>query len=373
MFTLSCHSGMGRFACELVRGARDVRGPGVTLIAPEMEHEPGGGVRIPLRDASFHPNRFVRLFNLLAMTFEAALHAWRQARPGSVFVMICLHLTVPLSVLPAIAARLRGARTVLNMHDFYPHAPRYPRALRRLELLFYRMSYRRFDLIAAMKEAQIPRLVDEAGVPRERIVIIEHGAFPVEGLVHPEDGSPACRLLILGSLRANKKVVECIEAIKRIRAAHPEVLLRMAGAPRPEEKEYWAQCRAALAGMEGVEIIDRYIADEEMPGVLSDVDGFLCPYEGFDSQSGVSIVAVSNGIPLIATRAAWVGALEPTMEIATPVTVESIEAAVKRFLAIPRRERLAQASEAKARFDDQSHWKQAIRIIMQGIQPFLPR
>lgn len=367
LFTMAYHSGMGRFACELTNGAGRVGGDAVVFIAPKMDHEPLVGRRVLFRRPIASGARWRKIASLVAMNLEAWRAVWRESRPGATFIMIDLYSTVPLSIVPVWIARLRGAATVLNLHDFYPHALRFPRRLAGLERWLYRMAYRQFSLIAAMKEEQVGRLVDEAGVARSRIVVIEHGAFPIEGLQYPALDDDVFRVLILGSLRANKMILESITAVHALQAEHRRLALRVAGAPRREERAYWRQCQEALRDIENLELTDRFIADEEMAGVLSGVDALLCPYGGFDSQSGVSIVGVSNGVPLVATRSAFVAGAEALAEVQRPVTSESIAAALDSAMRQPRAERLRHAEAQREAFLAQSHWTRAIERILAAL------
>lgn len=371
LFTMAASSGMGRFASEMVRAAGRVWPGEVSLIAPSMEHEPGLPKRVvfpgPLNNAS----KIRRLWRLASMNFTAAGLVWRHATRNQVFLMIDLSTTVPLSVLPAIAARLRGATTVLNIHDFYPHALRYHAKLKWFELACYRFSYRRFDQIAVMQPVQIKRLEAEAGVSSDKVVRIEHGNFPVEGITPPTDDAPLT-LLIMGSLRENKRVLESIEAIRLLRAQGKNVRLRIAGAPRREELNYWIKCKKSLDALsrewpDAIELNARYINNDELSGFLSGIDAMLCPYEGFDSQSGVSVMAVSSGLPLLATRAAFVTGCDPCGEIPLPVSAESIANAIDMLSQQPRAIRLAQGQAMRTRFENRSLWDDAIRIIANGI------
>lgn len=371
LFTLAVRSGMGRFASEMARTAARVWPGEVILAAPAMENEPGLPRRVVFDGPLLQGSRMKRLWRLFTMNLIGAAKVWCHAKRGQVFLMIDLFPTVPFSILPVLAARARGAICVLNMHDFYPHARRYPRWMKSFELACYRFAYRRFDLIAAMKPAQVPRLSYEAGVSADRVVVIEHGAFPVEGIVPPQSDDPI-RVLILGSLRENKRVLDSVEAVRLLRAEGRDIRLRIAGAPRREEPAYWAKCKSALTAFqrtepEALELTARYISDDEMPRILSGVDAMLCPYEGFDSQSGISITAVSNGIPLIASAAARVEGCDPFVEVARPVTPTTIAAAIAELSDRPRPEQQAQARIMQARFEARSLWSAAIHTIAAGL------
>ncbi|WP_408590483.1 glycosyltransferase family 4 protein [Novosphingobium sp.] len=370
VFGMAYFSGMGRVTAALAEAAgRHGASAGVptVLICPEMEIEPEGIARIRYSRPRGGKGKVGKLLSLLRYNLDAARAVWANTPRGAIFLTVDLFSTVPLSLLPPLAARLRGARLVLNLHDFYPHAPRYPRKLRGLERWFFRLAYRRFDRIATMTDAQIGRLVSEAGIDRARIVPISHGAFPIAGVVPPTTDEPV-RLLAMGAIRRNKSTLASIVAM-----AEPGVaaVLRLAGAPRPEEQDYWALCREALVRLPGAEVDARFIPDDQLPSVLSGVAGFLSPYEGFDSSSGVSILAVTNRIPLIATPCAVPEELRDHADawypIAEPVSAQTIAEAVRGFQALSPEQRAAMAGRAHALFASRNHWDEAISAIVASL------
>jgi glycosyltransferase involved in cell wall biosynthesis len=369
LFSMAYHSGMGRFASEMAKAAFSLSESlqrKVIFIAPPMEYEPEGIERVFLTRPK-GKGRLQKLISLARFNQEATYKTRATVQSGDIFVMIDLYSTVPFSVNPALAARENGAITILNLHDFYPHALRYPKPLHALEKRFYLKAYQSFDLVAATAAPQALRLTQEARISPECVLVIQHGAFPIDHINLPKDDQSAIRVLVLGSLRQNKKILETILAIKLLQNKGHEIILRIAGAPRREEADYWAICLAELESAGNLELIDRYIPDEEMPQILSEVDVILCPYENFDSQSAISITAVSNAIPLLASPEALVkdvGDKITVKPIATPITPETIMSAINIFVATPRLERLAAARKLQTEFMAKSHWSQAIQSIV---------
>jgi glycosyltransferase involved in cell wall biosynthesis len=373
-FTLASQSGMGRFATELAEAAARIENTTVLFIAPPMEHEPIGCQRVILPLPTQNFGRVIKLLSMLWMSIAGCYAVMRHAQSGTPFVMIELGSTAPISVLPAVVARLRGMVSVLNLHDFYPHSFRFGLRLRKLEKAAYRWCYRRFDLIAAMKPPQRDRLQAEAKVDPNRVFTIEHGPFLIQGVRPPNVGAGVVRVLVLGTLRKNKMILETIRAVSNLQSAGVNITLRIAGKSSLQDCSYWAQCQQELGGIAGAEVMDRYIADSEMPLVLSDVDAIVCPYEGFDSQSGVSIVAVSNGIGLIATASATVSnASANDISISTPVTAANIAQALTAFAALPMADRQARALALKHEFEQRGIWDAGAKAILHRAQQYSDR
>ena len=366
LFSMAYRSGMGRVASALASAS--ARLGETTLIAPQMDDEPIGAERVMFPRTSTGAGKVAKVTGLLTYNVRALWAVWKSVDRRSIFVMVDVFSTVPLSILPVFAARLRGAKTVLNLHDFYPHSLRYPRRLQWLEKWFFRAAYRQFDLIATMTHSQIARLVQEASYPEERIVEISHGAFPIPGIVHPVAGTPT-RILVMGAIRRNKHTLTSIEALGKI-SSFADVVIRVAGAPRSEERDYWEECDRRLQAVKIAEVSAFYIPDEDLPEMLSGVSAILCPYENFDSASGVSVVAVTNRIPLIATPCAVPEELRKTKDawcpIEGPVNADAIERAVGTFLALDMAAREAMAEKAYQEFTRQEHWADAITAIRKS-------
>lgn len=362
IFTMANHSGMGRFAKELANAS--IQKFDTVFIAPPLENEIKCDKRIVFRGPRSSNNRAKKILNLAMMNFASAYSVIKNTPRNSDFLMIDLYPTVPLSLLPLLAARIKKSKTILNLHDFYPHAYRFPKYINWLEKYFYRYAYRSFDKIVCMNISQIERLHREAGVDLNKITAIEHGAFPVDHIVFPKDHDPVT-FLIMGSLRENKNIKETLQAFARLVNEGCDFYLKIAGAPRREEISYWKNCIEMIDTMpteikNRISVLDRYIGDDELPSMLSGVDAFICPYAGFDSQSGVSIMAVSNAIPLISTKCAQVAGIDNIVDVAESGDADSIYTSMKEFIATPRDERLQHSIRAREKFNETSLWVEAV-------------
>jgi glycogen(starch) synthase len=357
--TEAAGSGMGRFAVELAN-ALQAAGHPITLIAPAQPYALRVARNVNIaRPAA--PGGWRKMLGLARQSLAVAAAVWREAGPGRPVLLIHIAATLPVSLAPIVAARLKRARLVLGLHDFYPHTPRFPPALRAVERWLYRAAYRRCDLVITNNEAQTRRLMTEAKLPARRVCTLYHGPFVVAGLTLG-DPQAELRLLIFGSLRPNKRVLESICAVRQLRAQGARVSLRIAGAPRREDAAYWARCCAEIPPDDpGFQVRPHFIADDELPAVLSGVDAMLCPYAGFDSQSGVAVTGVSNALPVIATAAVRVAhvtlAAAPWPQVADCATPGAIAAGVRGFMAIPASTRQAFADELQARFLAAAGWE----------------
>jgi len=106
-------------------------------------------------------------------------------------------------------------------------------------------------------------------------------------------------LLVFGSIRPDKNILEVILAVKQARLRWPTLRLHIAGNPGGGNE---ATCLAAIQDDPAGFVIDaRFIQESEIPGIIADSDAFVLAYQNFESQSGVAVLAGLSGRPVIAT------------------------------------------------------------------------
>jgi glycosyltransferase involved in cell wall biosynthesis len=242
-----------------------------------------------------------------------------------------LLFTLPLFAL----LRVTGAQVIFIVHDAQPHAWALGAGMRYVERGAHALSYRLASTIVALTPTVRQALVDDFAIPADKIVVIPHGPFSI-GDVGPIPGSG--RLLIFGSLRRNKSVLEAIEGVISARRQGRDVVLVLAGEPLSQEPGYWDQCLAAIArDPAGFDVRAGFFPDEALPELVAGVDAFLLAYQNFNSQSGVGVLAALSGRPVIGTGS---GGLSELFErglageiIDDTVTSESIAAGIAAFYA----------------------------------------
>jgi glycosyltransferase involved in cell wall biosynthesis len=156
------------------------------------------------------------------------------------------------------------------------------------------------------------------------------------------------RLLYFGVIRAYKGIDELATAFGAL-LQDSNVHLTVAGEP-------WSDSDAALnsirkGGVERARIIDRYLADHEIPRLLEEADVVVVPYRRA-SASGPVNLTMAAGLPLVTTD---VPALREAcrdyggVEFAVPGDARSLEAAIRRsFVGLGRRYENPQSWDANA-------------------------
>jgi glycosyltransferase involved in cell wall biosynthesis len=270
----------------------------------------------------------------------------RRLRPD----VIHLHCTNPISLVYLMLLRRLGIPLVATAHIVTPHEP----------FVFQHRVYRRIHrlsrLIIAHSEFDRKRLVEEFSVDPERVVVIPHGeyGFFERGGEVPDRQSARRSLglepqsevaLFFGYIREYKGLDVLLEAWPTVTDARRAARLLVAGDPvrltpeRRDELETWAT-RLGVIHRFG------FVPFSDVARYFRAADVLVMPYRHI-SQSGVLFLALSLGVPVVATR---VGALPEVLrdgESALLVPPESpadlAEALIRVFGDSQLQEQLAQS------------------------------
>jgi len=192
----------------------------------------------------------------------------------------------------------------------------------------------RFSLILLHGERS--RAEFETSWPAAKLATIPHG----DERIFAEEPPPPCkeeRVLFFGTWRRVKGVSTLIEAFDLIAARRPKATLELAGAPAADELDLPA-LRAWAGAHEGrVELIDRYIALEEVPAIFARARVVVTPYlHAF--QSGVVHLAMTMGRAVVASAVGDLGSVivdGQTGLLVPPADAEALAKALERLLADP--------------------------------------
>ena len=274
---------------------------GVDLVKQTARWTQGAGVRNPL------------VYKLEAL-FDAASVAWRalRLRPD----VVHLHCTNPILLVHLLLLRFLGllgfsgtTRAVATAHVVTPHESP---SLAGLQRVAYRWIHRLPHLVVAHSEFDRQRLLDEFGVRPERVVVIPHGEYGFfERAASEVPASEAARrelglgpddevALFFGYLREYKGLDVLLKAWQAVREQRPNARLVVAGDPvqlspsrraelEDEARRLGAVCRFG------------YVPFADVPGYFAAADVLVMPYRRI-SQSGVLFLALSLGVPVVATR-----------------------------------------------------------------------
>lgn len=299
---------------------------------------------VPIANAAFrdvsNAGLVQRIIRNICFATKSALAEFRLVRPGDiVHFQSLLHL--PLGFLFFLATILKGGSIVLTVHDPVPHRWRLPRPLSWLERKMLELSYRMSDEVIVHNQQGKDLLVHKFHLKISHISVVPHGRYFCES--RPEQLFPSfnCfRLLAFGAIRENKGLHLAIQAIQMLNSsAGIPVLLTIAGRPyNAAEQEYWRRCKQLIsAEPENVEVIETYIADEQIGPLFARHHAVLLPYTDFYSESGVASLALSHSRPILATSAGGLGELMQQGACGIPIApanVEGVEHAISAAICL---------------------------------------
>jgi glycosyltransferase involved in cell wall biosynthesis len=227
-----------------------------------------------------------------------------------------------------------GIRVFYTVHNVRWHE--YPRFLPPAVAERIRRRYlRACDGLMVHSDALKQALSQMLGEGHPPIYVTPHGAWSASSQEAPvRDVSSQLalkRLLFFGIIGHYKGVHVLLDAMKLL---PDDFTLTIAG--RPNSASYHEQLREQIAGFPPgrVEFIDRFVADEEIPGLFAKSSLLVLPYVNFNAQSGVLHDALAWGLPVVGTD---VGAIGTSIrewrigEVVTPDNAEQLAAGILRM------------------------------------------
>ena len=280
--------------------------------------------------------RFGKAYKLWQLLKQTAVGTYkvRALRRESPIVHANFPQRYPIAALMLIGFKLSGVQLIYEAHDVLPHRSMLPWAVRFLDWVLFWGMYVAADKIIVHHREGVHTLRKKFGVRPGKVVVIPHGPFRLSDAPVPYEEGNEIVALLFGSLRENKGIHLGIRAVQNMRANGHPLKLVIAGEAGRLDKDYWRWCKKLIeASPEGITVIDRYIENEELKEVVAGAHFFLLPYTEFHSQSGVAALALSNGRPIVATRAGGLSDVllpDRTGVFIEGATVKSVEEALLR-------------------------------------------
>ncbi len=338
--------------------------PPVALPAGITEADPVLRPCFPSSVAQYWEN--AASFRLAVYSHPKSVHpvTWRDSRKIARYLRSLdpdiLHIDDPSLRLGWSMSRLKGIRTVLNVHDPEAHSGeedwRYELACK---LVFPRV--RRFILHSSTLRSAFQRRYH---IPADRVHVVRLGAYGIftkwtEEPV-PEEAN---RILFFGRLSRYKGLEVLFAAAPRVAEAIPNVRFTIAGASVPG---YRLPEAPALPNGGTIEIMNRYIRNAELARLFQQAAVVVCPYEDA-TQSGVVLTAYAFGKPVVATATGGLPEYveEGTTGMLVPVRdVPALSGALIRMLADDTLRRDMQ-DQVRSRLDTRFSWRRVVEDNME--------
>jgi glycosyltransferase involved in cell wall biosynthesis len=227
-----------------------------------------------------------------------AVRFLRRERPDVVVLQWWTGTVLHSYLLLCLAARLAGARVVIEFHEVQDTGEARHGWARRYVRAMIRPLLRRTDGAVVHSRFDERALLGAYGLEGVPVEIARHGPFDHHERAIPAARRPGepCRLLFFGTIRPYKGLEDLIEAFALLPA---DFRLTVVG----ETWEGWdlpASLIAASPAAERIAFVNRYVTDAEVDEFFAGADVVVLPYRR-SSASGPLHIAMSHGLPVVVT------------------------------------------------------------------------
>lgn len=332
------------------------------------------GVKILNLRGSHSPDRSIaaKAFNILRYIREYLVFvAKRRGHPLHVIGLFSTRSSA-MNLLEAWLTRLVAGPYVLTVHNLVPHDRH--TAFNRLT---YWLIYRAPRMLMVHTSRMKSELARRFGIPPSRIVVVEHGFDRV--IEHDAEVRDAWRernripreaavVLFFGQVARYKGLELLLEAFVGA-GSEPSLHLVIAGMCRDSElRKELARAIRLHPHAARIHWLDGFVPNGEVAALFHAADCLAMPYRHID-QSGVLLMAMSCGLPVVATDVGSIAEyVSPSMgEVVPPGDVSAFAAALARVLAgkgATSRNRLIQR---------QFEWRHTLKPLMTTYRRLCPR
>lgn len=251
------------------------------------------------------------------------------------------------ALLPRLKRRSHGAvRYVLTAH--YPKYPGAKLAIVHPKFHALRRAARGADLCCVPSEASRHAFSEAVGIDPARVRVVPNGLDPTFTQVQRTPAAVSGPLIFFGRIDRDKGVLVLIDALARLGAGAPPLLVVGRG---PLEDA--VRARAAAVGLSDRVHLLGWMAPAELAGLLADTRLAVLP--SFDESFGLAMIeAMAAGVPLVTTRAGAlpevIGASDPPRALLIPPgDAPALARAIADLLRDPgAAERIGRAGRARA-------------------------
>jgi glycosyltransferase involved in cell wall biosynthesis len=184
-------------------------------------------------------------------------------------------------------------RTVLTVHDPFPHTGENP-----LEKRIYSfLAYKLLNNFIILNESQRNDFIKQYKLENKRILVSRLGVYdyfsPLQRKL--DSNKKVSNILFFGRISPYKGIEYLMQAMINVNKLYPDIKLIVAGGGKYyfDEKQY--------ADKANIEIINRYISNDELENLMDKTSFVVCPYTDA-TQSGVVMTSYAFLKPVIVTN-----------------------------------------------------------------------
>lgn len=235
-------------------------------------------------------------------------HDWSISNLLAIFRMVCVILYLKINIVHItwpprygeFFTYLLRKRIVITIHDPLPHSSEDTWLNR-----FHRnVCFRLVNDFILLNETQKEQFIKTYRMEAKHVTLSHLSAYTNLQNVKPQKPNISNYVLFFGGISSHKGIEYLCEAMDKVCKNHPDTKLVIAG----KGKIYFDLKQHAIYRNDRLVLLNRYIDDTELVGLISSSLFVVCPYVDA-TQSGVIMSAFALNKPVIATN---VGAL-PTM------------------------------------------------------------
>ena len=255
---------------------------------------------------------------------------WLRGRPD--VAVVHLQEWKPWLAAPMVRAiRRMGKKVFYTVHNVLPH--KYPAGIpKALMDHWIRRSALACDGLFVHSDRLASELARFLGPRRPPITVAPHGVWTVpDAAACPPlaERLASKRLLFFGAIRRNKGLDLLLRAAERLSGYS----ITIAGEPcEPDyfDAEVMPSVRALRAAGRRVDLLDRFVPDDEVGRLFATHSAVVLPYTSqFVAQSGVVFMAVAYGLPVVASTAGGLRDVLGECEIGTTFEAGSVDGLVE--------------------------------------------
>lgn len=235
-------------------------------------------------------------------------HDWSISNLLAIFRMVCVILYLKINIVHItwpprygeFFTYLLRKRIVITMHDPLPHSSEDTW----LNRFHRKVCFRLVNDFILLNETQKEQFIETYRMEAKHVTLSHLSAYTNLQNVKPQKPNISNYVLFFGGISSHKGIEYLCEAMDKVCKNHPDTKLVIAG----KGKIYFDLNQYAIYRNGRLVLLNRYIDDTELVGLISSSLFVVCPYVDA-TQSGVIMSAFALNKPVIATN---VGAL-PTM------------------------------------------------------------
>ena len=255
-----------------------------------------------------------------------ALRFMRRSEPDVVVLQWWSGSVLPWYTVFARWCRRRGTPLVIELHEDLDSGEAAIPVIGRLARLAFRRLLTHADAFVVHSEWDRERLGKSLGLETAMVHVIPHGPFPLT----PSDRDPrsdreaggATTVLFFGTIRPYKGLEHLVRAFELLPRDGGQIWkLLIVG----ETWEGWTEPLDLVrqsSWRSDIEVVNRYVADDELPGFFGRADIVALPYLR-SSASGPLHLTMSAGLPVVVSTVG--GLVEAASEYSGAVLVPPAE------------------------------------------------